>query len=67
MLSSDDPIDFQNPALLPSDVQKVRAVDAPRLSHLTDVIVFSGKGLRSKLSLLSGGDYDGDMVTLVFK
>lgn len=27
--------------------------------------MFSGKGLRSKVSLLSGGDYDGDMVFLV--
>ena len=53
---------IQNPALLPSDIQKLRAVNAPRLSHLTDVIVFSGKGLKSKVSLLSGGDYDGDMV-----
>ena len=37
-------------------------MDEPRLSHLTDVIVFSRKGLRSQVSLLSGGDYDGDTV-----
>lgn len=37
-------------------------MDEPRLRHLTDVIVFSRKGLRSQVSLLSGGDYDGDTV-----
>jgi len=37
-------------------------VDEPRLRYLTDVIVFSRKGLRSQVSLLSGGDYDGDTV-----
>jgi len=51
-----------NPALLPSDMQKVRAVNAPRSSNLTDVIVFSGKGSQSKVSVLSGGEYDGNTV-----
>jgi len=52
----------RNPALLPSDIQKVKAVDVPQLRHLSDVIVFSTKGLQSKVSLLSGGDYDGDTI-----
>ena len=40
----------------------MKAVDCPQLSQLTDVIVFSTKGPRSILSMLSGGDYDGDLV-----
>lgn len=40
----------------------MRAVVHPQLEQLTDVIVFSTKGLQSKVSLLSGGDYDGDTV-----
>jgi RNA-dependent RNA polymerase len=54
---------WQNPAYLPTDIQRVKAVDKKELAHLTDVIVFSTKGNRSKVSLLSGGDYDGDTVS----
>lgn len=50
----------RNPALLPSDIQKVRAVDNVFLRDLKDVIVFSVQGMRSLASMLSGGDYDGD-------
>ncbi|KAF8430536.1 RNA dependent RNA polymerase-domain-containing protein [Terfezia claveryi] len=50
----------RNPAQLPSDIQKVRAVNNEQLRELKDVIVFSRQGLRSLASLLSGGDYDGD-------
>lgn len=53
---------LQNPALLPTDIQKVKAVVHPQLEQLTDVIVFSSKGLKSKVSLLAGGDFDGDLV-----
>jgi RNA-dependent RNA polymerase len=42
----------------------MRAVVLPQLEHLTDVIVFSTKGMQSKVSFLSGGDYDGDLVYL---
>jgi hypothetical protein len=56
---------WQNPAYLPTDIQIVKAVDKKELAHLTDVIVFSTKGNRSKVSLLSGGDYDGDTVFLL--
>lgn len=55
----------RNPAHLPSDIQKVKAVDvldyhSPKMRNLQDVIVFSVKGDTSLASLLSGGDYDGD-------
>lgn len=53
----------RNPAQLPSDIQKVRAVYNEQLRELKDVIVFSAQGLRSLASLLSGGDYDGDKVS----
>lgn len=53
----------RNPAHLPSDIQKVHAVNNEQLRELKDVIVFSRKGLRSLASLLSGGDYDGDKVS----
>ena len=53
----------RNPAQLPSDIQKVRAVNNEQLRGLKDVIVFSRQGLRSLASLLSGGDYDGDKVS----
>lgn len=37
-------------------------MDIPQLRDLSDVIVFSTKGAQSKVSLLSGGDFDGDKV-----
>ena len=43
----------------------MKAVTYPELERLTDVIVFSTKGDQSKVSLLSGGDYDGDHVSSV--
>ncbi|TFK18696.1 hypothetical protein FA15DRAFT_243960 [Coprinopsis marcescibilis] len=50
------------PMRLPSDLQKVRAVNVPELSKWTDVIIASVRGERSLASLLSGGDMDGDTV-----
>lgn len=52
----------RNPALLPSDIQKVTAVYNKHLREIKDVIVFSAQGMRSLVSMLSGGDYDGDKV-----
>ena len=40
----------------------MQAVVYPQLEQLTDVIVFSTKGLKSKVALLAGGDFDGDLV-----
>jgi hypothetical protein len=37
----------------------------PALRELQDVIVFSMQGDRSLASLLSGGDYDGDKVSVL--
>ncbi|KAH7911585.1 RNA dependent RNA polymerase-domain-containing protein [Hygrophoropsis aurantiaca] len=54
----------RNPTRLPSDIQKVKGVQHPRLSQYYDVIVFSTKGPRSLASWLGGGDYDGDTVTV---
>jgi hypothetical protein len=51
----------RNPAHLPSDIQRVKAVFKPELRHLKDVIVFSMKGDVSLAHTLSGGDYDGDI------
>jgi hypothetical protein len=58
-----DVIVTRNPCGLKSDVQKVKAIDCPALRMYTDVIVFSIKGDRSLASKLSGGDYDGDIVS----
>ncbi|RPD65627.1 hypothetical protein L226DRAFT_543193 [Lentinus tigrinus ALCF2SS1-7] len=58
----------RHPCKVPSDVQKVRAVEHYKLSHYVDVIVvstkshvFNGESLNRHLaSLTGGGDYDGD-------
>ncbi|KAG2022571.1 RNA-directed RNA polymerase, variant 2 [Coprinopsis cinerea AmutBmut pab1-1] len=51
------------PLRLPSDLQKVTAVDVPELAGWTDVVIFSARGKTNSLaSLLSGGDMDGDVV-----
>ncbi|KAK1232490.1 hypothetical protein PQX77_004341 [Marasmius sp. AFHP31] len=55
------------PVRLPSDIQKVKAVDKPELGKWQDVIVVpiqpisdKHKGLMSFMSILGGGDLDGD-------
>lgn len=50
----------RNPCLHPGDLQKLRAVAAPNLRHLTDCIVFATKGRRPAADMMSGGDLDGD-------
>ncbi|KAJ7508353.1 RNA dependent RNA polymerase-domain-containing protein [Mycena galericulata] len=50
------------PIRLPCDMQMVTAVDIPALAKWPDVIIASTAGQQSLLSLLSGGDYDGDTV-----
>ncbi|GJE99769.1 RNA dependent RNA polymerase [Phanerochaete sordida] len=60
----------RHPCKVPSDVQKVTAVDRHELHGYKDVIVVSTKGHRvgdklldrHLLSMLGGGDYDGDRV-----
>ncbi len=60
MIHDEDVLVARLPALLPSDIQKVRAVFKPELRIYRDVIVFSSKGTRSLAEKLSGGDFDGD-------
>ncbi|KAL9609212.1 MAG: hypothetical protein Q9167_006010, partial [Letrouitia subvulpina] len=54
MLHNIDILVARSPALLPSDIQKVRAVFNPQLRMYRDVIVFSSKGSQSLASKLSG-------------
>lgn len=58
----------RNPCIQISDTRKVVAVDNHELwsRGYYDVIVFSTKGDRSLASLLSGGDYDGDTVVMIW-
>ena len=49
------------PALLPSDIQRRKAVWRKELQHFRNVVVFSSKGEFALADMLSGGDYDGDM------
>jgi hypothetical protein len=51
----------RQPACRRSDIQRVRAVIRPELSHLVDVVVFPCKGQYPLAGKLQGGDYDGDM------
>ncbi|KAI8932824.1 hypothetical protein NX059_010307 [Plenodomus lindquistii] len=50
----------RQPACRSSDIQKVRAVAHPKLTHLRDVIVFPTRGEYPLAGKLQGGDYDGD-------
>ncbi|EKM56512.1 uncharacterized protein PHACADRAFT_118286 [Phanerochaete carnosa HHB-10118-sp] len=61
-----DVLIYRNPARVPSDVQKVRAVCRPEYADYLDVIILPTKGRRSLASLLAGGDYDGDVATCIF-
>ncbi|KAJ3057476.1 hypothetical protein HK097_006404, partial [Rhizophlyctis rosea] len=56
----------RNPAHRPSDMQRVKCVDKPQLHAYRDVIVMSVKGAHSLASMLSGGDYDGDDVLVIW-
>lgn len=57
----------RHPCLLPTDIRKVRAVVRPELSLYQDVVVFSTQGRRPLASLLSGGDYDGDLIRVFWE
>ncbi|KAF2120209.1 RNA dependent RNA polymerase-domain-containing protein, partial [Lophiotrema nucula] len=57
----------RQPALRRSDMQKVRAVVHPSLSHLVDVVVFPTKGVYPLAGKLQGGDYDGDIFWLCWE
>ncbi|KZT52834.1 hypothetical protein CALCODRAFT_486840 [Calocera cornea HHB12733] len=57
----------RHPCKLPTDIQKMRAVDIEELRNLHDVIVMSTQGDRSPASMLGGGDYDGDLATVIWE
>ncbi|KAL0576928.1 hypothetical protein V5O48_005074 [Marasmius crinis-equi] len=56
----------RHPCKLPTDVQKWKAVDCPKLRDLTGIIFFSTRGSRRAADYLGGGDYDGDKALLVY-
>ncbi|KAJ7589619.1 RNA dependent RNA polymerase-domain-containing protein [Mycena floridula] len=63
------------PIRVASDIQRVHAVDKPELYNWPDVVIVStqggpwGKGedLRTLMSVLGGGDVDGDTVFLIWE
>ncbi|TFK66180.1 hypothetical protein BDN72DRAFT_900047 [Pluteus cervinus] len=55
------------PILLPSDVQRVVAVDDVRLHKWSDVIIVPSTGKYSFANILSGGDYDGDEPFIIWE
>lgn len=57
----------RQPACRRSDIQKVRTVFCPRLSHLYDVVVFPTRGRYPLAGKLQGGDYDGDQFWLCWE
>lgn len=56
----------RNPAHLTSDIQAVKFVYRPELRHLKDVIIFPTQGAYPLAGMLSGGDYDGDTITVIW-
>ncbi|KAH7071682.1 RNA dependent RNA polymerase-domain-containing protein [Paraphoma chrysanthemicola] len=60
-LQSLEILSARQPACRASDIQKLRAVQHPGLSHLVDVVVFSSRGPFPLAGKLQGGDYDGDI------
>ena len=56
----------RNPAYLSSDMQRRKAVYRHELRHFQDVILFSIKGQKSTAEFLSGGDFDGDTVAVIW-
>ena len=57
----------RQPACRPSDIQKVRKIVHPALSHLVDVAVFPSIGRYPLAGKLQGGDYDGDIVWICWE
>ncbi|EFP76393.2 uncharacterized protein PGTG_02834 [Puccinia graminis f. sp. tritici CRL 75-36-700-3] len=56
----------RSPCVLPTDARKVKAVTNQRLACYEDVLVCSIQGKKSLLDYLSGGDYDGDVVIVIW-
>ncbi|KAH9451981.1 hypothetical protein Pst134EA_025918 [Puccinia striiformis f. sp. tritici] len=56
----------RSPCVAPTDARKVKAVTNSRLMCYEDVLVCSIHGQKSLLDYLSGGDYDGDVVIVIW-
>lgn len=56
----------RNPSLHPGDIRVVKAVNAPSLHHLRDVVVLPQTGDRDISSMCSGGDLDGDDYVVIW-
>jgi hypothetical protein len=67
MLDGQDILVTRSPAHYVSDIQKVKAVWKRELKALKDVAVFSSKGELPLASMLSGGDYDGDIAWICWE
>ncbi|KAH7103640.1 RNA dependent RNA polymerase-domain-containing protein [Auriculariales sp. MPI-PUGE-AT-0066] len=74
-LNTDDQIAFElvgsalilrNPLRLSTDIRRTEFIKHDKLKGYVDVVVVSIKGVRSLASMLSGGDYDGDTVTVLY-
>jgi hypothetical protein len=64
---SGDVTAYRSPCKLPTDVRKFKAIWRPELAHLKNCIVLSASSelcKRSPESYLSGGDYDGDTLSI---
>ena len=57
----------KNPAHFPGDVRLLNAVDYRALHHLSECIVFPVQGQRPHPNEISGGDLDGDEVSLFYR
>lgn len=57
----------RQPACRRSDIQRVRGIVHPELSHLIDVVVFPSRGQYPLAGKLQGGDYDGDLFWLCWE
>ncbi|KAG9051969.1 hypothetical protein FS842_010740 [Serendipita sp. 407] len=63
---SGDVLVGRHPALLPTDIRKVKLANIPFLRQRPGIIFFSTQGKRPLAEILSGGDYDGDEVILIW-
>ncbi|KAG8810995.1 hypothetical protein FRC17_002666 [Serendipita sp. 399] len=57
----------RHPALLPTDMRRVSAVNIPLLEDFQGIIFCSVKGEIPLAALCAGGDYDGDEATIIWE
>lgn len=62
-----DVIVGRHPALLPTDMRKVKAVFVPKLQDFKGILFCSIHGELPLASILAGGDYDGDEGTIIWE